>query len=57
MILRNFSKSGIGFQLEWFQFYPDFIIWIKKVNTKEDQTIVFIEPHGLEYSRHFLKNT
>jgi len=50
-ILRNFSKSGMGFQLQWSKFYPDFIMWIKKVNTKEDQTIVFIEPHGLEHSK------
>jgi hypothetical protein len=49
-ILRNFSKSGVGFQLEWYQFFPDFIIWIKKVNDKNDQIIVFIEPHGLEHS-------
>jgi hypothetical protein len=49
-LLRNFSKSGVGFQLEWFQFYPDFIMWIKKVNSKEE-IIVFIEPHGLEHSK------
>jgi hypothetical protein len=49
-LLRNFSKSGVGFQLEWFQFYPDFIMWIKKVNNKDEQMIVFIEPHGLTYS-------
>jgi len=49
-ILRNFSKSGVGFQLEWFQFYPDFIMWIKKVDNETDQTIVFIEPHGLEHT-------
>jgi len=47
-ILRNFSKSGIGFQLQWFQLYPDFIMWVK--NNKE-QIIVFIEPHGLEHSK------
>jgi hypothetical protein len=49
-ILRNFSKSGVGFQLEWHQFFPDFIMWIKKVSNKTDQTIVFIEPHGLEHA-------
>jgi len=47
-ILRNFSKSGVGFQLQWSKFYPDFIMWIK--NHKE-QIIVFIEPHGLEHSK------
>jgi len=50
-LLRNFSKSGVGFQLEWFQFYPDFIMWIKKVNSKDEEIIVFIEPHGLEHSK------
>jgi hypothetical protein len=49
-LLRNFSKSGVGFQLEWFQFYPDFIMWIKTHNSQNDQTIVFIEPHGLEHT-------
>jgi len=47
-ILRNFSKSGVGFQLQWFKFYPDFIMWIKRDN---EQIIVFIEPHGLEHSK------
>jgi len=47
-ILRNFSKSGIGFQLQWSKFYPDFIMWLKK---SKEQIIVFIEPHGLEHSK------
>jgi len=51
-LLRNFPKSGVGFQLKWAGFYPDFIMW-----TKEDrrQTIVFIDPNidpkGLEHTR------
>ena len=49
-ILRNFSKSGRGFQLEWSQFFPDFILWVKEVNNNTDQTIVFIEPHGLVHA-------
>ena len=47
-LLRNFSKSGMGFQLQWSKFYPDFIMWIKK---DREQIIVFIEPHGLEHSK------
>jgi gamma-glutamyl phosphate reductase len=37
-VLRNFSKSGRGFQLEWSQFFLDFILWVKNVNNNE-QTI------------------
>jgi hypothetical protein len=48
-LLRNFSKSGAGFQLQWSEFYPDFILWLKK---GEKQMIVFIEPHGLEHSKN-----
>jgi hypothetical protein len=50
-ILRNFSKSGTGFQLKWSKFFPDFIIWIKDIKNKDNQIIIFIEPHGLEHSR------
>jgi len=47
-LLRNFPKSGRGFRLQWAEFYPDFILWIKK---GEKQIMVFIEPHGLEHSK------
>jgi superfamily II DNA or RNA helicase len=47
-LLRNFPKSGTGFQLQWSKFYPDFILWIK---SSEKQIITFIEPHGLINSR------
>ncbi|SHK31685.1 DEAD/DEAH box helicase family protein [Thermocrinis minervae] len=47
-LLRNQSRSGIGFQLEWSRFYPDFIMWVKK---PEKQIIVFIEPHGLIHAK------
>ena len=47
-LLRNFPKSGVGFQLQWSGFYPDFIMWIK--NGKK-QTIVFIDPKGLEHTK------
>lgn len=48
-LLRNFPKSGTGFQLQWSKFYPDFILWIKK--SSEKQIITFIEPHGLINSK------
>ncbi|MBE3579109.1 MAG: DEAD/DEAH box helicase family protein [Caldanaerobacter subterraneus] len=47
-LLRNLSKSGMGFQLTWAGFYPDFIMWIKKDN---EQTIVFIDPKGLVHDK------
>lgn len=47
-LLRNYPFSGIGFQLQWAGFYPDFIMWIK--NTKK-QIIVFIDPKGLEHTK------
>ena len=43
-LLRNLSKGvGVGF-FESSDFYPDFILWIKR---GDDQRIVFIEPHGM----------
>lgn len=45
-LLRNLPKVGVGFQLEWSGFYPDFIMWLKR---GEKQVIVFIDPHGLEH--------
>lgn len=47
-LLRNYPFSGIGFQLKWSGFYPDFIMWIKKGGR---QIIIFIDPKGLEYSK------
>ena len=47
-LLRNLPKSGVGFQLQWASFYPDFIMWIK--NGKK-QSIVFIDPKGLEHTK------
>lgn len=46
-ILRNFPKGGIGF-FNLSGFYPDFIMWTK--NGKR-QTIVFIDPKGLEHTK------
>jgi hypothetical protein len=48
ILLRNESQSGIGFQLDWAGFYPDFIMWIKAVNKTH---IVFIDPKGLHHSQ------
>jgi len=47
-LLRNLPFSGIGFQLQWAGFYPDFIMWIKRGNR---QAVAFLDPKGLEYSK------
>mgnify|MGYP000022057090 FL=1 len=47
-LLRNTPLSGVGFQLKWAGFYPDFIMWIKN---KEREIIVFIDPKGLEHTK------
>ncbi len=48
-VLRNFPSSGVGFSLEWANFYPDFVLWLKN---SSKQMVVFIEPHGLVYSKN-----
>ena len=45
-LLRNQSKTGLGFFTEG-NFYPDFIMWIKK---GEKQYISFIDPKGIRNS-------
>ncbi len=47
-LLRNYPFSGVGFQLQWSKFYPDFIMWVKE---GERQTIVFIDPKGLVHTK------
>ncbi len=47
-LLRNQSRKGIGFFAEGNNFYPDFILWIKK-NGK--QYLTFIDPKGIRNSR------
>ncbi|QTR49571.1 DEAD/DEAH box helicase family protein [Candidatus Thiothrix anitrata] len=42
-LLRNQSKSGVGF-FDAGNFYPDFILWLKKENR---QWITFVDPKGL----------
>jgi hypothetical protein len=46
-LLRNFPKTGIGF-FNLSGFYPDFIMWVKN---KDRQSIVFLDPHGLEHGK------
>ena len=45
-LLRNQSKTGLGFFTEG-NFYPDFIMWIKK---DDKQYISFIDPKGIRNS-------
>ncbi len=52
-LLRNEARSGIGFQLDWASFYPDFIMWIKN---KRKIWLVFIDPKGLHHTNDPLKN-
>ncbi|MCX7955676.1 MAG: DEAD/DEAH box helicase family protein [Patescibacteria group bacterium] len=47
-LLRNHPLSGVGFQLSWSRFFPDFILWIKENNS---QKIIFIDPKGLEHNK------
>jgi hypothetical protein len=47
-LLRNQSKKGIGFFAEGNNFYPDFILWIKKENK---QYLTFIDPKGIRNSK------
>lgn len=47
-LLRNQSKKGIGFFAEGNNFYPDFILWIKKGST---QYLTFIDPKGIRNSK------
>lgn len=46
-LLRNYPRSGVGF-FNLSGFYPDFIMWVK--NGKK-QTMVFIDPKGLEHTK------
>lgn len=47
-LLRNQSKKGIGFFVEDYNFYPDFILWVLKENK---QYITFIDPKGIRNSK------
>jgi hypothetical protein len=44
-LLRNQARGrGVGFLVNDEQFFPDFILWLKR---PERQNIVFVDPHGL----------
>ena len=43
-VLRNLPKKGIGFFVNSINYYPGFIIWIKKDNI---QHLIFVDPKGL----------
>ncbi len=47
-LLRNQSKKGIGFFADGNNFYPDFILWIKK---GKKQYLTFIDPKGIRNSK------
>lgn len=47
-LLRNQSKKGIGFFAEGNNFYPDFLLWIKKDNL---QYLTFVDPKGIRNSK------
>jgi len=46
VLLRNEAKSGIGFQLDSANFYPDFIMWVKNKNSSKTN-IIFVDPKGI----------
>ena len=49
---RRFETENIGF-FNLSSFYPDFILWMKK---EKKQTVVFIDPKGLEHLKGGLDN-
>lgn len=55
VLLRNEAREGVGFMLDWGEFYPDFILWIReKEGNRMD--IVFVEPKGLKMLGDVLNN-
>jgi hypothetical protein len=46
-LLRNEAREGVGFMLDWGEFYPDFILWLREKKGNRIY-IVFIEPKGLK---------
>ncbi|AHE95511.1 type III restriction endonuclease subunit R [Thermocrinis ruber] len=47
VLLRNEAREGVGFMLDWGEFYPDFILWIREKNGNRIY-IIFVEPKGLK---------
>jgi len=54
-LLRNEAREGVGFMLDWGEFYPDFILWIREKDGNRIY-IVFIEPKGLKMLGDVLNN-
>jgi superfamily II DNA or RNA helicase len=54
-LLRNEAREGVGFMLDWGEFYPDFILWIREKGGNRIY-IVFIEPKGLKMLGDVLNN-
>jgi superfamily II DNA or RNA helicase len=46
-LLRNEAREGVGFMLDWGEFYPDFILWLREKKGNRIY-IVFVEPKGLK---------
>ncbi len=55
VLLRNEAREGVGFMLDWGEFYPDFILWIREKKGNRIY-IVFIEPKGLKMLGDVLNN-
>ena len=55
VLLRNEAMEGVGFMLDWGEFYPDFILWLREKNGNRIY-IVFIEPKGLKMLGDVLNN-
>ncbi len=55
VLLRNEAREGVGFMLDWREFYPDFILWIREKKGNRIY-IVFIEPKGLKMLGDVLDN-
>jgi superfamily II DNA or RNA helicase len=55
VLLRNEAREGVGFMLDWGEFYPDFILWLREKKGNRIY-IVFIEPKGLKMQGDVLNN-
>ncbi|MEW6655688.1 MAG: DEAD/DEAH box helicase family protein [Aquificota bacterium] len=55
VLLRNEAREGVGFMLDWGEFYPDFILWLREKKGNRIY-IVFVEPKGLKMLGDVLDN-
>jgi hypothetical protein len=55
ILLRNEAREGVGFMLDWGEFYPDFILWLREKKGNRIH-IVFIEPKGLKMVGNVFNN-